>query len=63
MLSAQVSIWCRTEIFAGGGWGVAFLTRLRGVGNARAREQLGWRLRYRDRSAGFVAGLRPGPAC
>lgn len=47
---------------AGGVWGVAFLTRLRGVSNARAREQLGWRPRYPDWSVGIEAGLRPGPA-
>lgn len=47
---------------AGGGWGAAFLTRLRGASNARAREQLGWRPRYPDWSGGFEAGLRDGPA-
>ena len=42
---------------AGGGWGVAFLTRLRGASNARAREVLGWRPRYPDWSEGFQAEL------
>jgi hypothetical protein len=46
---------------AGGGWGVAFLTRLRGASNARAREVLGWRPRYPDWSEGFQAELDRDP--
>jgi nucleoside-diphosphate-sugar epimerase len=42
---------------AGGGWGAAFMTRLRGVSNARARAQLAWRPRYPVWSEGLRAGL------
>ncbi len=45
---------------AGGGWGLAFMTRLRGASNARARAQLGWAPRYPDWTAGFTAELRRG---
>ncbi len=36
-----------------GGWGLAFLTRLRGADNARARETLNWRPRYSSWRQGF----------
>ena len=38
-----------------GGWGVAFLTRLRGADNARARLALDWRPRYPSWRDGFAA--------
>jgi len=47
---------------AGGGWGVAFMTRLRGASNARARAQLGWRPRYPGWSDGFEAEYDRDPA-
>lgn len=39
---------------AAGGWGVAYLTRLRGADNARARLTLDWRPRYTSWRDGFV---------
>src|SRR4029453_4538593 len=36
-----------------GGWGLAFLTRLRGGDNARARETLNWRPRHSSWRQGF----------
>jgi nucleoside-diphosphate-sugar epimerase len=45
-----------------GGWGVAFMTRLRGAGNARARLELNWRPRYASWREGFAAELGGGPA-
>lgn len=42
---------------AAGGWGAAFMTRLRGAGNARARAQFGWRPRYPSWSDGFKVEL------
>jgi nucleoside-diphosphate-sugar epimerase len=47
---------------AAGGWGAAFMTRLRGASNARARAQLDWRPRYPDWSSGFEAELGRDPA-
>jgi nucleoside-diphosphate-sugar epimerase len=43
---------------AAGGWGLAFMTRLRGASNARARTRLGWTPRYPDWATGFAAELR-----
>ena len=40
-----------------GGWGVAFMTELRGADNARARLRLNWRPRYASWRDGFAAGL------
>jgi nucleoside-diphosphate-sugar epimerase len=40
-----------------GGWGVAFMTRLRGADNARARLALDWRPRYPSWREGFADGL------
>ncbi|MBO2451679.1 NAD(P)-dependent oxidoreductase [Actinomadura barringtoniae] len=40
-----------------GGWGVAFMTRLRGADNARARLELNWRPRYGSWREGFAAEL------
>lgn len=40
---------------AAGGWGVAFMTQLRGADNARARMQLSWRPRYPSWREGFAA--------
>ncbi|MEV0843419.1 NAD(P)-dependent oxidoreductase [Actinocatenispora sera] len=42
---------------AAGAWGVAFLTRLRGADNARARLSLDWRPRYSSWRDGFAAEL------
>jgi nucleoside-diphosphate-sugar epimerase len=39
---------------AAGAWGTAFMTRLRGADNARARLQLDWRPRHPSWSAGFA---------
>jgi nucleoside-diphosphate-sugar epimerase len=47
-----------------GGWGVAFMTKLRGADNARARTELDWRPRYASWREGFTAeltGARPEP--
>jgi nucleoside-diphosphate-sugar epimerase len=44
---------------AGGGWGLAFMTKLRGASNARARALLDWIPRYPDWATGFRAELRP----
>ncbi|MEV0430923.1 NAD(P)-dependent oxidoreductase [Micromonospora sp. NPDC050495] len=41
-----------------GGWGVAFMTRLRGADNARARLSLDWRPRYVSWQQGFAEELR-----
>ncbi len=38
---------------AAGGWGTAFMTRLRGADNARARLSLDWQPRYRSWRRGF----------
>jgi nucleoside-diphosphate-sugar epimerase len=38
-----------------GGWGAAFMTRLRGADNSRARLLLGWRPRYQSWRQGFPA--------
>lgn len=46
---------------AAGGWGAAFMTRLRGASNARARTQLDWQPRYPDWSRGFKAELDRDP--
>jgi nucleoside-diphosphate-sugar epimerase len=43
-----------------GGWGVAFMTRLRGADNARARLSLDWRPRYPSWHEGFTAELGTG---
>lgn len=43
-----------------GGWGLAFLTRLRGAQNAGAKCALDWRPRYASWEEGFVAELAPG---
>jgi nucleoside-diphosphate-sugar epimerase len=40
-----------------GGWGVAFMTRLRGADNARTRLSLDWRPRYASWRDGFAAEL------
>lgn len=40
-----------------GEWGVAYMTRLAGADNARARLQLDWRPRYRSWREGFAAEL------
>ena len=40
-----------------GGWGVAFMTQLRGADNARARRSLDWRPRYWSWRDGFTAEL------
>jgi nucleoside-diphosphate-sugar epimerase len=42
---------------AAGGWGVAFMTQLRGADNARARLELNWRPRHSSWREGFVAEL------
>ncbi|MBI3688355.1 MAG: NAD(P)-dependent oxidoreductase [Actinobacteria bacterium] len=48
-----------------GGWGVAFMTQLRGADNTRARLSLDWRPRYASWREGFVAELadRPDQGC
>ncbi|MCP2342684.1 NAD-dependent epimerase/dehydratase family protein [Actinomadura rupiterrae] len=40
-----------------GGWGVAYMTRLRGADNARARLRLNWRPRHTSWRDGFAAEL------
>lgn len=45
-----------------GGWGVAFMNRLRGADNARARLRLDWRPRYASVAEGFAAELGGGTA-
>lgn len=45
-----------------GGWGVAYMTRLRGADNARAKLTLDWRPRYASWRAGFAAELADEPA-
>jgi nucleoside-diphosphate-sugar epimerase len=40
-----------------GGWGVSFMTELRGADNARARLRLNWRPRYASWHDGFAADL------
>lgn len=40
-----------------GPWGVAFMTRLRGADNARAKARLGWAPRYPSWRTGFAAEL------
>lgn len=40
-----------------GGWGVAYMTRLRGADNARAKLGLDWRPRYASWRTGFAAEL------
>ncbi len=40
-----------------GGWGVAFMTQLRGADNARARLTLDWRSQYHSWRDGFAAEL------
>jgi nucleoside-diphosphate-sugar epimerase len=40
-----------------GGWGVAFMTQLRGADNTRAKLSLDWRPRYESWRAGFAAEL------
>jgi nucleoside-diphosphate-sugar epimerase len=40
-----------------GGWGVAYMTRLAGASNARAREQLGWKPTYSGWRDGLAADL------
>lgn len=40
-----------------GGWGVAYMTRLRGADNARARLSLDWRPRYASWREGFATEL------
>ena len=48
-----------------GGWGVAFMTQLRGADNARARRTLNWRPRHRSWRDGFAHEFRtqaPAPA-
>lgn len=42
---------------AAGRWGVAFMTRLRGADNARAKLRLDWRPRYPSWRVGFPAEL------
>jgi nucleoside-diphosphate-sugar epimerase len=42
---------------AAGSWGVAFMTRLRGADNARARQRLDWRPRFGSWREGFAAEL------
>lgn len=42
---------------AAGEWGVAFLTRLAGASNARARKELGWQPAYPSWRGGFTAEL------
>lgn len=44
-----------------GGWGVAFMTRLRGADNSRARLQLDWRPRYSSWREGFTQSLSATP--
>ncbi len=45
-----------------GSWGVAFMNRLRGAANTRARLHLDWRPRYTSVSKGFAAELSDVPA-
>lgn len=45
-----------------GSWGVAFMNRLRGAANTRARLHLDWRPRYAAVSEGFSAELADGMA-
>jgi nucleoside-diphosphate-sugar epimerase len=47
---------------AAGSWGVAYLDRLRGADNARARLRLNWRPRYRSWLDGFTEELAGTPA-
>ena len=42
-----------------GGWGLAFLSRLRGANNARARESLNWLPQYSSSRQGFEHDLGP----
>ncbi|WP_026411130.1 NAD-dependent epimerase/dehydratase family protein [Actinomadura oligospora] len=44
-----------------GGWGVAYMTRLRGADNTRARLRLDWRPRHPSWRDGFAAELRDVP--
>jgi hypothetical protein len=44
-----------------GGWSVAFMTRLRGSDNARARQILDWRPGYPSWRDGFPAELTRRP--
>jgi nucleoside-diphosphate-sugar epimerase len=44
-----------------GPWGVAFMTRLRGADNSRAKRSLDWTPRYPSWRTGFAAELEPGP--
>lgn len=44
-----------------GGWGVAYMTRLRGADNTRARLQLNWRPRFLSWRDGFHAELAAAP--
>jgi nucleoside-diphosphate-sugar epimerase len=41
-----------------GDWGIAFMTRLRGADNSRAKRSLGWRPRYASWREGFAAELK-----
>ena len=43
--------------FAVGSWGVAFMSQLRGADNTRAKNTLGWTLRYPSWRAGFAMEL------
>jgi nucleoside-diphosphate-sugar epimerase len=52
--SAVPALLARVAI---GGWGVAYMTRLRGADNARARLVLDWRPRYASWREGFAAEL------
>lgn len=48
---------------AAGGWGAAFMTKLRGASNARAKTELNWRPRFASWIEGFTAehASRPHP--
>lgn len=45
-----------------GGWGVAYMTELRGASNARAKAALDWRPRYPSWREGFATELAPAAA-
>jgi nucleoside-diphosphate-sugar epimerase len=45
-----------------GGWGVAFMTKLRGADNTNAKRTLGWQPKYASWRTGFASELQDGTA-
>lgn len=43
-----------------GGWGVAFMTKLRGADNTNAKRTLGWQPKYTSWRTGFASELQDG---